>query len=218
MIDFKKYKVRNLPSPTGEPNSIYFVESSGNSVKQYITDITGNYHIVSVDTEVPQELLDSVSSLEQQGWVYFLNTTHTEQNPFVVTSDVEFDFPLINSSSLVSNAPTQLLDFISNNKMNPYNEGDVLELRVEFTLKTDFANRQGKFDMDIGLVQRFNPLYFTGSTDASIPKLLTVDFAMFIGSTFIVNGGTLKCIIDGNADIYDIKYFLRKTFNGKDIS
>lgn len=184
------------------------------SVEQIELTVSDNVTVL-----VPAAFEQRVADLEKTGWIYFINTTHTELSPFVFQDGVEFVFPLRDDASLDSNSPDGLLTFIdnSNNKLIPPNEGDELELRVEFFMKTDLADRKGSFNIDIGVVPRFNPRKFSGSDNASIPELISVDFPMFIGSTFIVNGGELKCTIDGNGSVYDVSAYVRKIRHGEDI-
>ncbi len=168
---------------------------------------------------IPAAFETRVSDLEKSGWIYFVNTTHTELNPYTFQGGIEFVFPLRDDNRLDSNSSEDLKTFIdnNNNNLNPSNEGDELEMRVEFLIKTNLANRRGKFNIDIGVSSRFNPRNFLGSDNASVSEPISVDFPMFVGSTFIANGGELKCTIDGSGELYDVSVYVRKIRHGEDI-
>ncbi len=197
------------------PNKVYFIKKNGNDYAiQYVTNNLGEPTYIG-----NRAVEDQVDELIKTGWIYFVNTLHTEQNPYFFSASQEFTFPLRNDFNLDSNSPAGLGNFIDNesNKLSPPNEGDNIEIRVEFFLKTDVADRKGKFNMDIGVVDRFNPRKFTGSDDAGIAEQISVDFPMFIGKNFINNGGELKCTIDGNGSVYNISAYVRKIRHGEDI-
>ena len=176
--------------------------------------LVGQHKNITIsDPTVSQRLSD----LENTGWVYFINTTHTLANPFSFNTNEEFDLPLIGDSALLSNAPTDLQSFITNNKMTPANEGDFGIIRFEFNLDCDVSNRVGKMNFDIGVATRFNNARFWGSEDASEVEPVSVPVPYFVGSTFIANGGIAKCKVNGSGTIYDITILVGRLIHGEDI-
>lgn len=162
-------------------------------------------------------LAAKIIELEKSGWVYFINTTHTQQNPLEFNANEEFDLPLINDSALITNAPQDLIDYIRNNKLQPSNEGDFGIIRFEFDLNTDLATRKGKLNFDIQAPTRFNHSRFWGSESADNIEPVSIPVPYFVGSTFVQNGATVKTTVDGAGDLYNITVLIGRIIHGKDL-
>ena len=154
------------------------------------------------------------------GWENMASNDYTSGSPLVTlagdTSTINFNGGTsINRDYL----PVGVDSFLNRttNTFNPVNVGDNYEIRVSFTGESSVSNGGNAYILlDIGganpIVEQ-EQIFFTKG--ANTPQSFSVHFSVFALDTFITNGGTFKIeSITGDTDIYDVKIYIKKDFNG----
>lgn len=155
---------------------------------------------------------------ESLGYVLLKNDLHTVDNPFVVTENVPFVFPLRNDSGVYHQAPASFQNIIDNdtNKIVVINTWDKWSYSLQFTLKTALNDRFGSTIFNIGgEIEDFTPSYFDGSRNADVPKIISIPLEFFQGQTFTANGGEIIGNLDGAGEIYNIRVIATRDVTGK---
>lgn len=150
---------------------------------------------------------------EAFGYAFIAESTASTQN-FVADVRTKLDFQSTPVVSVTSGSADNLTWWdATNGVFQPTNPEDTYKIRVACRLNPDTNNRNFFLELDIGGSQgviwsKSGRLARGAGNDTVVNELASV----FVGSTFIANGGTFYLTIDGNAVASDFALFIQRTY------
>lgn len=156
----------------------------------------------------------------ETGWIIYGNNLITDIAPFTGLADTPVTFPLSDDIINDSEASNSLRNIINptTKEIKVNNSGDAFIGRLEFTLITPLASRQGNIYFDIGdgisQIVTFGSSDFTSNADAGVPKNISIVVPFYQLDTFEANEAKIIIEVDGDFSLYNISFFLNKTYNG----
>jgi len=212
------YKVNEVVQIAGV---VYQNLTGSNSDPSLLVDWVVVYQelgVIYTQAEV-DALLANKANDSDLGWGIYRDTIYTLASPFSVTSGSRVKLANNNGAGIISQLPLGVSSFYdaTTGKLIATNDGDVLSLTLRFKAKMSVLNGYFDLDIDIGGTQNVisgeSVLFTRGS---GTEQRFDVDLDYFTGSTFIANGGDLNITpINGNIDIYDISFFIKRLYKGR---
>lgn len=185
-----------------------FEDDEGNpfaTIEDFISSITGQA---------------TSNIMNDTGFGFYVDSQYTEAVPFMLLADTITDMPNNAATTNEGNLPSDVTTFYDGTKITPKNEGDTIDLNVNFKVKTSVNNSWVKLVVDIGgAVGQIFPQTFTLPRGTGEEQAVTFVVNGYCGSTFIPNGGIVKLLSNNPLMIYDISYVISrfhrsKTHNG----
>lgn len=153
------------------------------------------------------------------GHALLINSVHTESDPFMVTADEPFNFPLRFDSGRVQDATPEILQLINNDDSSlvALADGNAFGFRLEFMMITPLSDRKGRSKFKVAGTSDFNYERFEGAPEADVAEPVTMPMTFFQGANFLANGGVMECVINGAAKIYNVKLYIEHKYRGSNI-
>lgn len=166
--------------------------------------------------------LKSLSSTSGSGWMFYDDSEYTSGSPLSVNnSRVQYTNDGDGANTNKDSAPVGISDFwdTANNKITPENKGDAFELRIDFTASMAQTNAYALLQLDIGDGSAINIVErtITFPRGSGIAHKFSLGFPIFVGSTFLTNGGKLYFDTTAGSDnmtVYDKALFLNRIHKG----
>lgn len=167
----------------------------------------------------PQDLRDMLVSLDDGGWVDYVDTQYTEAAPFSVMADTDTVVP--NNAGTVRGAykPRDVPTFYDGSVITG-RPGDHLEITIDMkVLPTSAATTYFEFWFDIGGgVGELYRRIISFPKGNGIVRPLTATTGVYTLETWEANGATVFCRANGSVDIYDIRFVIARNFRGSRIT
>jgi len=212
------YKVNEVVQISGV---VYQNLTGGNSDPALLVDWVVVYQDVGViytQAEVDALLADK-SNDSDLGFAIYTDTVYTVGSPFAVTLGSRVKIPNNNGSGIITQLPLGVTTFYDSvtGKLIATNNGDVLSITLRFKAKMSVLSGYFDLDIDIGgtenIISGESVIFTRGS---GIEQRFDIDLDYFTGLTFIANGGDLNVTpINGDMDIYDISFFIKRLSKGR---
>lgn len=145
------------------------------------------------------------------GWAHYADNTYTIGSPLAFSSGVRKK--LENDGVATGSDESRLTGIWDkvNDKFTPDAAGDAYILSVAFKCQASGTGNDVLVEFDIGgtpgiIDSSTFPLLKTGGATNDV----IMSFPVFIGSTFITNGGTFYITASANTDVWDIKVVVIK--------
>lgn len=208
VVNSGEYQTDDLPSDAAPTKLVTYDET-----EDRFEDVD-----YSVLYDVAKLVSDSLT-----GWHYLKGDDYVTGSRLNVTSLDTFDY-LVNG--LVDNLTTQLPTGISefwnttSDKIVPERNGDTYELRIDFLAEPQQVDAFLNLYLDIG--DGTTPIYIVKRL-ISLPRgsgvehPVSVGFPIFVGSTFIANGGKIKLQASSgdNVEVWDTSVFISRIHRSK---
>lgn len=204
----KLYKKRVKPLK-GEEDALYFIGSpQSDFIDLYVTDKQGNlFPVINKD-----RVLDVSQLVQKTGWIQITNNTYTEQNPYIVESNVKTKLPIFSNNILNPFGYEGSANAVSSlNKFIPEEVGDIYFLRLRFRIDVVLNNQTAILEVDIGGNQNIiwdKSYSLVRSKSGFVP--FTEQVMLYSLDTFLQNGADINLTIEGGAEIYDITTLIYK--------
>lgn len=141
------------------------------------------------------EVKASVNALyDEVGWVKYTDSVNTVSNKQTLTAGQENIITIVDALPDESQIPVSIgtHDLFSSNKIRPFTVGDSYIIRIDFEASINNAN--GYFDAKIdvgggiGYILKRAEVFPKG---ANVTQPFSTTDYIYVGSTFILNGGTI---------------------------
>ena len=172
------------------------------------TQVTNNSGIVGAN------VTDALNNLQSgdPAWENVGDTQYTEVSPFAVVGGTTVKMPNNAGSRLNTYMPVGIKFWNEvTQKVTPQGVGEVYSLRVNFKAKSSTVTNSFDILLDIGGTQGIileSVATFPKGSGIETPFSSTT--SVFIGATFIANGGDIQINPVDDIEIYDISFFISR--------
>ena len=155
------------------------------------------------------------------GWGNYADTQYTDVSPLAVTA-VDTDLPNNKLNSIETQVPSDVVTFYDGTTITGRNGDDII-ISIEFTIvPTQAATTICEVWVDItggtGTPTNLANLYrrpFSFPKGTGVARKISFSHSGYTLNTWEANGGVVKILTNGTADIYNINYILKRTHKAK---
>jgi len=148
------------------------------------------------------------------GWGNYENSSYTSASPLALTASTRTKLTIdaLGAGTNETYLPEagSLWDNV-NNKITPYTEGDMYDIRLRFKALPGVSDGYITGEVDIGgsegVILEQTQRFLKGAVEQSMLFVATI----FTLNTFIANGGSIYLESSINVDIYDIGLLINRT-------
>lgn len=153
---------------------------------------------------------------QKLGSIQFNDTEYTAASPLNIAANTSTDLPNNKGSVLVLQQATGVENWINNTGLitPPNGNGDGYILRGSFIADPSVNNRNLTISLDIGFA---NPIIAETkrlARGSNVDTQILFVFPMYTLGTFLTNGGRIKIECDGDLQVFDIVFFMQRTYKG----
>lgn len=146
------------------------------------------------------------------GWAQYIDGDYSSGSPQAISGRTKLELNAVAGSIIETDLPkgySTLWDS-ANDKFTPDAEGDAYDLRLSFTMdQTSGSFFNGFLDIELDIGGALGVIWEQSVVSVRSAQRHSVSIPIFVGSTFIVNGGTFYLEPGANTfDVYNAQLFV----------
>lgn len=163
----------------------------------------------------PQDLRDTVVSLDDSGWADYADTAYSSGSPFAVSADTDTVVPNNAGTVVDTYKPRDVTSFYDGTVITG-RQGDHLSITLDMKLlPTSASTTYFEIWFDIGgAVGELYRRIISFPKGSGVIRPLTATTGVYTLDTWEANGATVFCRSNGPVSIYDIRYVIARNHRG----
>lgn len=158
----------------------------------------------------------NTSESEPLGAIQFTDTQYTDLSRLSITADTLTALPNNKGGVLILQQVEGIENWIDNTGLitPPNGNGDGYDLRVTFVADPSVNNRNLTISIDIGFADPIASETKRLARGSNVDTDVLFTLPIYTLGTFLANGGRINIECDGAVEVYDIVFFISRTYKG----
>lgn len=154
---------------------------------------------------------------DRVGWAFYQDSAYTAGSPLTSNNArTQITIDGLGSTTVKDDLPTGITDFWSSDKIVPGGVGDAYDIRIDFDAVPQTSSDFAEVQVDIGTGTPINIVSRTITFAKTGATRISLGFPLFVGATFLANGGKvyLDTSVSGDSiDIYNASIFIKRDYS-----